>query len=65
MCDVSKFIIHLKRAVKNKYPFLDDIVTFKDIAKKFGINLYISSTNVSSVFLFFFIFSFLKCFYNI
>ena len=47
MCDVSKFIIHLKRAVKNKYPFLDDIVTFKDIAKKFGINLYISSTNIS------------------
>ena len=48
MCDVSKFIIHLKRAVKNKYPFLDDIVTFKDIAKKFGINLYISSTNINS-----------------
>jgi predicted acylesterase/phospholipase RssA len=48
MCDVSKFIIHLKRAVKNKYPFLDDIVTFKDIAKKFGINLYMSSTNINS-----------------
>ena len=48
MCDVSKFIIHLKRAVKNKYPFLNDIVTFKDIAKKFGINLYISSTNINS-----------------
>ena len=48
MCDMSKFIIHLKRAVKNKYPFLDDIVTFKDIAKKFGINLYISSTNINS-----------------
>ena len=48
ICDVSKFIIHLKRAVKNKYPFLDDIVTFKDIAKKFGINLYMSSTNINS-----------------
>jgi predicted patatin/cPLA2 family phospholipase len=48
MCDMTKFIIHLKNAVKNKYPFLEDIVTFKDISQKFGINLYMSSTNINS-----------------
>lgn len=46
--DVTKFIIHLKRAIKLKYPYLDDKITFKDMSKKFGINMYMSTTNINS-----------------
>jgi len=48
ICDMSKFIMHLKFVIKNKYPQLDDNITFKDISKVFGINLYMSSTNIIS-----------------
>jgi predicted acylesterase/phospholipase RssA len=48
ICDMENLIIHLKNFIKYKYPNLNDNVTFKDISKKFGINLYMSSTNINS-----------------
>lgn len=46
LCDISHFIEHLRRILRIKYPEFDDI-TFKDVAKKFGINLYFSATNIN------------------
>lgn len=48
ICDMELFINHLKVAIKNKYPHLDDNITFKDISKVFGINMYMSATNINS-----------------
>ena len=48
ICNIEHFIIHLKNFVKYKYPNLNDNVTFKDISKIFGINLYMSTTNINS-----------------
>ncbi len=48
ICDMELFINHLKNLVKKKYPHLDGNLTFKDISKIFGINLYMSATNINS-----------------
>jgi len=48
ICDMELFINHLKVAIKKKYPHLDANLTFRDISKIFGINMYMSATNINS-----------------
>ena len=48
ICDMELFINHLKVAIKKKYPHLDDKLTFRDISKIFGVNIYMSATNINS-----------------
>jgi predicted acylesterase/phospholipase RssA len=37
---------HFKKIIRVKYPDINDSITFKEVSKKFGINLYISTTNI-------------------
>ena len=46
LCDISQFLEYLKKRLQIKYPEFDDI-TFKEVSKKFGINLYFSTTNIN------------------
>jgi predicted acylesterase/phospholipase RssA len=43
---ISNFMEHLKKKIRTKYHGIKDI-TFKDASKKFGINLYFSTTNIN------------------
>jgi predicted acylesterase/phospholipase RssA len=47
LCSISKFMEHLKRIIHVKYPDINDDISFKDISKRFGINLYFSTTNIN------------------
>jgi predicted acylesterase/phospholipase RssA len=48
LCSIDLFTAHLKRFIKIKYPDISEDISFKDFSKKFGINLYISTTNINS-----------------
>ena len=37
---------HMKNKIKNKYKNLDEKITFLYLAKRFGVNYYISTTNI-------------------
>ncbi len=43
---ITYFIEHLKKIIRSKYPDMKDL-TFKEASKKFGINLYFSTTNIN------------------
>ena len=43
---ISNFLEHLRNLIYIKYPDMKDI-TFKEASKKFGINLYFSTTNIN------------------
>jgi len=43
---IANFVEHLRKKVRIKYPGIKDI-TFKEASKKFGINLYFSTTNIN------------------
>jgi predicted acylesterase/phospholipase RssA len=47
ICSIDMFTKHLKRLIKVKYPDLSEDISFKDFSKKFGVNLYISTTNIN------------------
>ena len=47
VCSTSYIIEDLKSVVKNKYPDIDDDISFKELAKRFGVNMYISTTNIN------------------
>ena len=46
LCSISHFMEHLRKLLRIKYPEMKDI-TFKEASKKFGINLYFSTTNIN------------------
>lgn len=46
LTDVDIFSNYLKEYVKIKYPDIDDNITFSYLAKRFGINFYVSATNI-------------------
>jgi predicted acylesterase/phospholipase RssA len=46
LCSISNFMEHFKKIIRVKYPDINDSITFKEVSKKFGINLYISTTNI-------------------
>jgi predicted acylesterase/phospholipase RssA len=48
LCSIELFTIHLKRFIKIKYPELSEDISFKDFSKKFGVNLYISTTSINT-----------------
>jgi predicted acylesterase/phospholipase RssA len=43
---IANFVEHLRKKIRIKYPGIKDI-TFKEASKKFGINLYFSTTNIN------------------
>lgn len=47
LCSIELFTVHLKRLIKKKYPDISEDITFKEFSKKFGVNLYISTTNIN------------------
>ena len=44
---IELFMSHLTKLISKKYPEIGDDITFKELSKKFGINLYISTTNIN------------------
>ena len=46
LCSISHFMEYLRKLLRIKYPEMKDI-TFKEASKKFGINLYFSTTNIN------------------
>ena len=38
---------HFKKIIRVKYPDINEGLTFKEVSKRFGINLYISTTNIN------------------
>jgi predicted acylesterase/phospholipase RssA len=46
LCSISNFMEHFKKIIRVKYPDINDTITFKEVSKRFGINLYISTTNI-------------------
>jgi len=44
---IELFMGHLIKIIKVKYPDLGNDITFKEVSKRFGINLYISTTNIN------------------
>lgn len=46
LCSITYFMEHLKKILRIKYPDMKDI-TFKEVSKRFGINLYFSTTNIN------------------
>ena len=44
---IELFMSHLTKLITKKYPEIGDDITFKELSKKFGINLYISTTNIN------------------
>jgi predicted acylesterase/phospholipase RssA len=46
LCSISHFMEHLRKLLRIKYPDMKDI-TFMEASKRFGINLYFSTTNIN------------------
>jgi predicted acylesterase/phospholipase RssA len=46
LCSISHFVEHLRKVLRIKYPDMEDI-TFKEASKRFGVNLYFSTTNIN------------------
>jgi len=46
LTDVHIFSNYLKEFVKIKYPDIEENITFSYLAKRFGINFYVSATNI-------------------
>ena len=46
LCSITYFMEHLKKLLRIKYPDMKDM-TFKEVSKRFGINLYFSTTNIN------------------
>jgi len=46
LSDINIFTNHLKSIIKRKYPDIDNEVTFSYLSKRFGINYYVSTTNI-------------------
>ena len=46
LCSISHFMEHLRKVLRVKYPDMEDM-TFKEASKKFGVNLYFSTTNIN------------------
>lgn len=46
LTDINIFCNYFKEFVKIKYPDIEENITFSYLAKHFGINLYISATNI-------------------
>jgi len=46
LSDVHIFSNYLKEFVKIKYPDIEENITFSYLAKRFGINFYVSATNI-------------------
>jgi predicted acylesterase/phospholipase RssA len=44
---IELFMSHLTKLISKKYPEIGNDITFKELSKKFGINLYISTTNIN------------------
>jgi predicted acylesterase/phospholipase RssA len=44
---IELFMNHLIILIKNKYPDMGNDITFMELSKRFGINLYISTTNIN------------------
>jgi len=44
---IELFMGHLTKLINKKYPEMGDDITFKELSKRFGINLYISTTNIN------------------
>jgi len=47
LCSISNFMEHFKKIIRVKYPDVNDTITFKEVSKRFGINLYFSTTNIN------------------
>jgi predicted acylesterase/phospholipase RssA len=47
LCSISNFMEHFKKIIRVKYPDVNDTISFKEVSKKFGINLYFSTTNIN------------------
>ena len=46
LCSITHFMEHLRKILRIKYPDIEDI-TFKEASKRFGVNLYFSTTNIN------------------
>ena len=46
LCSISHFMEHLRKVLRVKYPDMEDM-TFKEASKRFGVNLYFSTTNIN------------------
>jgi predicted acylesterase/phospholipase RssA len=46
LCSISHFMEHLRKVLRVKYPDIEDM-TFKEASKRFGVNLYFSTTNIN------------------
>ena len=46
LSSITHFMEHLKKILRIKYPDMKDI-TFKEVSKRFGVNLYFSTTNIN------------------
>lgn len=46
LSDVHIFSNYLKEFIKIKYPDIEENITFSYLAKRFGINFYVSTTNI-------------------
>ncbi len=46
LCSITHFVEHLRKVLRIKYPDMKDI-TFMEASKRFGINLYFSTTNIN------------------
>jgi len=44
---IQLFMNHLIKLINTKYPDIGDDITFVELSKRFGINLYISTTNIN------------------
>jgi predicted acylesterase/phospholipase RssA len=44
---IDLFTLRFKQFLKIKYPDFNEDITFKEFSKRFGVNLYISTTNVN------------------
>lgn len=47
LCSISNFMEHFKKIIRVKYPDVNDTISFKEVSKRFGINLYFSTTNIN------------------
>jgi predicted acylesterase/phospholipase RssA len=47
LCSISNFMEYFKKIIRIKYPDINDSITFKEVSKRFGINLYFSTTNIN------------------
>lgn len=47
LSSISHFMEHLKKRLRIKYPDATDAMSFKEVSKRFGVNLYFSTTNIN------------------